>query len=99
MLGEAVFDDCRVPRENLIESRTGGTEVLKSSWAVNRPLFGLLAVQLAQQAYDIALDYAKVRKQFGKPIAGHQLIQKNLSDIVTAKIGRASCRERVCQYV
>lgn len=84
MLGEAVFEDCRVPRENLIESRTGGTEVLKSSWAVNRPLFGLLAVQLAQQAYDIALDYAKVRQQFGKPIAGHQLIQKNLSDIVTA---------------
>lgn len=84
MLGEVVFDDCRVPVENLIESTAGGTEVLKSSWAINRPLFGLLAVHMAQRAYDIAIDYAKVRKQFGKPIAAHQLMQKNLSDMATA---------------
>jgi alkylation response protein AidB-like acyl-CoA dehydrogenase len=84
MLGEAVFDDCRIPLRNLVASRKGGTEVLKSSWGVNRPLFGLIAVHLAQQAYDIALDYAKMRKQFGKPIGAHQLIQKNLSDIMTA---------------
>ncbi len=43
-----------------------------------------MAVQIAQRAYDIALDYAKVRKQFGKPIGAHQLVQKNLSDIMTA---------------
>lgn len=84
MLGEAVFENCRVPAGNLIESSTGGTEMLKSTWAVNRPLIGLLAVQLAQQAFDIAIDFAGVRKQFGQPIAGHQLVQKNLSDIVTA---------------
>jgi alkylation response protein AidB-like acyl-CoA dehydrogenase len=84
MLGEVVFDNCKVPLENLVEAERGGTEVLKSSWAVNRPLFGLLAVNMAQRAYDIALDYAKVRKQFGKPIGAHQLIQKNLSDIQTA---------------
>ncbi|MBV9859564.1 MAG: acyl-CoA/acyl-ACP dehydrogenase [Alphaproteobacteria bacterium] len=84
MLGEAVFEDCRIPAENVVESRRGGTEVLKSSWAVNRPLFGLIAVGIAQKAYDMALDYAKIRKQFGKPIAAHQLIQKTLSDIVTA---------------
>ncbi len=84
LLGEIVFDNCRVPLENLIESSAGGTEVLKSSWVINRPLFGLLAVRLAQRAYDIAVDYAKVRKQFGKLIAAHQLVQKNLSDIVTA---------------
>ncbi len=84
MLGEAVFDDCRVSEENLIESERGGTEVLKSSWAINRPLFGLMAVGMAQRAYDIAVEYAGMRKQFGKPIAAHQLVQKNLSDIVTA---------------
>lgn len=84
MLGEAVFENCPVPPENVIESKAGGTEVLKSSWAINRPLFGLIAVHLAQRAYDIAIDYARVRKQFGKPIAAHQLVQKNLSDIVTA---------------
>ena len=84
MLGESVFDDCPIPPENLIESDRGGTAVLKATWAVNRPLFGLMAVHLAERACEIALDYAKLRQQFGKPIAAHQLIQKNLSDIVTA---------------
>ncbi|MGZ5178689.1 MAG: acyl-CoA dehydrogenase family protein [Burkholderiales bacterium] len=83
-LGEAVFENCAVPPENVIESAKGGTEVLKSSWAVNRPLLGLLAVQIAQRAYDIAADYAAVRKQFGKALNAFQLVQKNLSDIVTA---------------
>jgi alkylation response protein AidB-like acyl-CoA dehydrogenase len=84
MLGESLFEDCPIPSENLIVSTQGGTAVLKTSWAINRPLFGLMAVHLAQRAYDIALDYAKLRKQFGKSIAAHQLVQKNLSDIVTA---------------
>ena len=84
LLGEAVFQDCNIFPENVVATVAGGTEALKTSWAVNRPLFGLLAVQIAQRAYDLALDYAKVRRQFGKPIAAHQLVQKNLADIVTA---------------
>jgi len=84
LLGEAVFQDCEIAPENVVATAAGGTEVLKSSWAVNRPLFGLLAVGLAQRAYEMALEYAKVRRQFGKPIAAHQLVQKNLADIVTA---------------
>lgn len=83
-LGEALFDGCEIPPENLIESPDGGTAILKKSWAVNRPLVGLQAVHLAQAALDIALEYAKLRKAFGKVIAGHQLIQKNLSDMATA---------------
>ena len=86
MLGEVVFEDCIVQEENVIASDRGGTEILKMSWAVNRPLFGLLAVHLAQRALDIALEYAKIRKQFGKAIAAHQLVQKNLSDIATAVV-------------
>ena len=84
MLGEVAFDDCAIPAENVIEAGSRGTEVLKTSWAVNRPLFGLMAVHMAQRAYDIALDYARIRKQFGRQIAAHQLVQKNLSDIDTA---------------
>ena len=83
-LGEALFDGCVIPEENLIESPDGGTAILKKSWAVNRPLVGLQAVRLAQNALDMALEYAKLRKTFGKVIAGHQLIQKNLSDMATA---------------
>ena len=84
LLGEAVFDNCRVPLHNLIENTAGGTDVLKATWQVNRPLIGLLAAHLAQRAYDIALDYARTRRQFDDVIGGHQLVQKNLSDIKTA---------------
>lgn len=84
LLGEAVFDNCRVPAANLIESERGGTQILKTSWNVNRPMVGLQAVHLAQRAFDAALEYAKGRRAFGKPIAAHQLIQKNLSDMATA---------------
>ncbi len=98
MLGEAVFDNCRVPLKNLIQSEAGGTEMLQATWMVNRPLLGLLAVQLAQQAFDIALDFAKTRRQFGKTIAGHQLIQKNLSDISTAiTASRLMCYHALAQ--
>jgi alkylation response protein AidB-like acyl-CoA dehydrogenase len=82
-LGEAVFTDCRVPLANIVESDSG-TQVLNKSWNLNRALVGLQAVHLAQRAFEQALEYSKVRRQFGKPIAAHQLVQKNLSDIVTA---------------
>jgi len=84
LLGEATFEDTPIAPENVVTTVVGGTEVLKASWAVNRPLFGLLAVHLAERAFDIAVDYARVRTQFGKPIGAHQLVQKNLSDIETA---------------
>ena len=83
-LGEAVFDGCVVPAENVIESARGGTNVLRETWNVNRPLVGLQAVHLAQAAFDVAVEYAKVRKAFGKAIAGHQLVQKNFSDMATS---------------
>ena len=84
LLGEAVFDNCRVPAANLVESAEGGTQVLKTSWNVNRPLVGLQAVHLADKALNMALEYAKVRKAFGKVLGGHQLMQERLSDIATA---------------
>jgi alkylation response protein AidB-like acyl-CoA dehydrogenase len=84
LLAEVVFDDYPVEAGNVIEAGTGATEVLKATWSVNRPLIGLVAVGLAQRAFDMALDYSRIRKQFGKPIAGHQLVQQALSDAATA---------------
>jgi alkylation response protein AidB-like acyl-CoA dehydrogenase len=83
-LGEAVFDGCVIPDENVIESSSGGTSVLKQTWNVSRPLVGLQAVHLAQKAFDAAVEYSTLRKQFGKPIGGHQLIQKTLADMATS---------------
>ena len=95
LLGEAVFDSCRVPASNLVESAEGGTQVLKTSWNVNRPLVGLQAVHIAQKAMNIALDYAKIRQAFGKFLGAHQLIQERLSDIATAiTASRLICYDR-----
>jgi len=85
-LAEAVFEDCRVPRENLLEAGGDAAKMLTVTWNGNRPLCGLAAVHLAQHALDRAREYAGVREQFGKPIAAHQLVQKNLADIETAVV-------------
>jgi len=82
-LGEAVFEECRVPASNIVEADSG-TKILNESWSLNRVLVALQAVYMAQHAFDQALEYAGIRHQFGKPIAAHQLVQKNLSDIQTA---------------
>jgi alkylation response protein AidB-like acyl-CoA dehydrogenase len=82
-LGEMVFEDCRVPVENAVGEAGDAARVLTLTWNVNRPLVGLAAVHMAQKALDAALDYAGLRHQFGKPIGGHQLIQKHLADIET----------------
>lgn len=85
-LAEAVFEDCRVPRENLLEAGGDAARMLTVTWNGNRPLVGLAAVHLAQKALDMACEYAGIRVQFDKPIAGHQLVQKNLADIETAVV-------------
>lgn len=82
-LGEVVFDECAIPEENLIRSEGDARRVLSASWNINRALVALQAVNLAQLSLDAALDYAKVRRQFGKAIGGHQLIQSTLSHMAT----------------
>jgi alkylation response protein AidB-like acyl-CoA dehydrogenase len=83
-LGEAVLDGVRVPAANALGNQGDAARTLTMTWNGNRPLVGLAAVHLAQRALDAAREYASVRVQFGTPIAGHQLIQKNLADIEMA---------------
>ena len=82
-LSEVIFDNCRVPAANSLGTSGDAAKVLTMTWNGNRPLVGLAAVNLAQQAFEAALEYAGVRKQFGKLIGGHQLVQKQLADIET----------------
>lgn len=83
-LSEIVFEDCRVPAENILSSGGDAARMLTVTWNGNRPLVGLAAARLAERAYEAAVDHAGLRTQFGKPIAGHQLIQQKLADIETA---------------
>jgi len=81
---ELLFDDCRVPAGNALGQRGDVARLLTTTWNGNRPLLGLMAVHLAQQALDVAIEYAGVRRQFGRLIGSTQLIQQHLADIATA---------------
>lgn len=81
---EVVFEDCRVPVENLL----GGVEGLGMKQAVGglevgRVNIAARSVGIAQRALEEALAYAKDRHAFGQPIAGFQAIQLKLADMAT----------------
>jgi alkylation response protein AidB-like acyl-CoA dehydrogenase len=78
-----IFEDCRVPKENLLgEPGNGFIDALKVLDG-GRISIAALGVGMAQGAYEAAMHYAKQRKQFGKPIAEFQAIQFKLADMAT----------------
>jgi glutaryl-CoA dehydrogenase len=80
--GELVFDNVKVPKENLLPNVEGLKGPLT---CLNSARYGISwgAVGAAMDCYDSALRYSKERMQFGKPIAGFQLQQKKLSEMIT----------------
>ena len=74
---EEIFEDCRVPRENLL---TIGFGRLMSAYNSQRVGAGTVALGIAQGAFDLAVDYAQERLQFGRPIAEFQGLQWMLAD-------------------
>ncbi len=85
-LSEVVFERTRVPVSHIIGEPGDAGKYLTLAWNANRPLLGLMTVHLAQKALDMSRDYAGTRKQFGKLLGAHQLIQQDLSDIETQVI-------------
>ncbi|OKS85834.1 acyl-CoA dehydrogenase family protein [Mucilaginibacter polytrichastri] len=80
--GELVFDNVKIPKENILPNVAG----LKGPLGcLNQARYGIAwgAIGAAMDCYDTALRYAKERVQFGKPIAGFQLQQKKLAEMIT----------------
>jgi glutaryl-CoA dehydrogenase len=80
--GELVFDNVKIPKENLLPNVIG----LKGPLGcLNQARYGIAwgAIGAAMDCYDTALRYAKERKQFNKPIAAFQLQQKKLAEMIT----------------
>jgi glutaryl-CoA dehydrogenase len=80
--GELVFDNVKVPKENLLPNVSG----LKGPLGcLNQARYGIAwgALGAAMDCYDTALRYSKERVQFGRPIAGFQLQQKKLAEMIT----------------
>jgi acyl-CoA dehydrogenase len=82
-LVELEFENCFVPRENLLGSVGDGMKIALKTLDRFRVSVGAAALGIAQSAFDAALDYANKRVQFGRPIAGFQGIQFKLADMAT----------------
>lgn len=81
---EIVFEDCRVPKENVLGSEGEGFKIAMKTLDGGRNGIAAQAVGIAQGALDASVEYAKERKQFGKPIAANQGISFKLADMATA---------------
>lgn len=79
--GELIFEDCRVPKANLLGELGGGFKIAMRTLDVFRQTVGAMAVGIAQYALDLAVDYAKKRVAFGKPLTKYQGIQFKLADM------------------
>lgn len=80
---ELIFDNARVPKENLLGKEGEGFKVAMALLDGGRIGIGAQGLGIAQAAFDVAKDYAKQRVQFGKPIAEFQAIQFMLADMAT----------------
>ena len=80
---ELVFEDCRVPKVNLIGREGMGFIVAMKTFDQTRTGISAQGVGLAQGALDAAVEYARERETFGKPIISHQAIQHMLADMAT----------------
>jgi len=96
---EVVLDDCRIPARCLLggkdklderlararEGRRGGrSQAAMATFESSRPAVGAQAIGVARAAYEYALDYAKTREQFGRPIIENQGVAFMLADMKTA---------------
>ncbi len=80
---ELVFDQCRVPKENLLGSVGEGFVQAMKVLDGGRISIAALSIGIAKGAFKSALKYSKQRVQFGKPIAQHQAIAFKLADMAT----------------
>lgn len=81
---ELVFEDCDVPEENLLGELDRGVRVLMGGLDYERIVAAAAPVGLMQAALDVALPYARERRQFGRPIGEFQLVQAKLADMATS---------------
>jgi len=79
--GELVFEDCEIPADNLLGKEGEGFKIALATLDRTRPGIAAQALGIAQGALDFAVEYAKQRVQFGKPIWDNQAIQFMLADM------------------
>lgn len=80
---ELVFENCRIPAENLLGDVGQGFKIVMMTLDGGRIGIASQALGIAQGAYEQAVNYSKIREQFGKPISANQGLQWMLADMAT----------------
>ncbi len=78
---ELSFNDCPVPRGNLVDPGTGYQRTM-AFFDISRAMVGVFASGIAQAAIDASVKYAQDRMQFGRPIGSFQMVQEMLVDMI-----------------
>jgi isovaleryl-CoA dehydrogenase len=82
--GELLFTDCEVPADNLVGREGEGAKILMSGLDYERIVLAAGPLGIMRAALDLAIPYARERKQFGQPIGTFQLMQGKLADMYVA---------------
>lgn len=80
---ELIFEDAKIPKENLLGKEGDGFKICMNTLDVSRIDIGAQAVGIAQAALDEAVKYSKERKAFGQPICNFQMIQSMFAEMAT----------------
>ncbi len=78
---ELVFDNCRVPAENLVGEENRGVKVVMSGLDLERAMISPICLGIAERALQLSIDYACQREQFGQRIANFQMIRAKIADM------------------
>lgn len=81
--GKLTFDNCIVPASNILGKRGEGMKIMLSTLDAGRLSIAAIGLGLAQGAFEMAVDYAKKRKQFGKALSEFQAISFKLAEMAT----------------
>jgi acyl-CoA dehydrogenase len=82
-IGEIAFNECRVPAEDMVGNEGDGFKLAMETMDTFRASVGAAACGMARRALDQSLRYASTRKQFGRLLSEHQLVQAKLADMIT----------------
>ena len=82
-IGEIAFSECHVPAEDMIGNEGDGFKLALETMDTFRASVGAAACGMARRALDQSIRYASSRKQFGRLLSEHQLVQAKLADMIT----------------
>ncbi len=98
-IAELIFDNCRVPAENMLGVEGEAFAYMQRDFAQTRAIYGARCVGVAQAAMDYALQHAVRRKQFGQAIASFQGIRFKVADVLTKIEAARALTYRACALV